>query len=280
MTMVDGPVFRGVRLGCGALALLLSVAGCEAPPARPSGTAQASKAASVPARVPFVDTYCTAEDPRFAERPSPDPLGRKFRVAFLQLSIVERDPKEADAKRVQDMSGGQMRTWMCFRQQAEDSPSARNLKASEDLAKSFQNYMKSSRSYRELRMDGMRFADPVVQRFVKARNDGEALSGELSQRYPNLFSADSGAFPLDVIVLMARSPDPASMATCFEAWLVGLPEHADLADARKPWGIFQADRGYPSPWDAIAAALFKLSDAQFKGLEPANPLDHAWLEEE
>ena len=279
MRKVDDTVFRTMHLWCGALALLLSVAGCAATSARPSGAAKASGATAVLARVPFVDTYCTTEDPRFSERPSPDPLGRKFHIAFLQLSIVDRDPKETDAQRVKDMSHGK-NTWMCFRQQAEDSASARNLKQSESLAKSFQDYMKASRRYLELRMDGMRFANPSVQRFVRARNDGEALSGELSQRYPNLFSADPGAFPLDVIVLMARSPDPASMATCFEAWLVGLPEHAALADARKPGGIFRADRGYPSPWDAIAAALFKLSDNQFEGLEPANPLDHAWLEEE
>ena len=46
----------------------------------------------------------------------------------------------------------------------------------------------------------------------------------------------------------------------------------------KKKAVFPVEEGWLSPYDAIAAALFKLSAEQFSGLEAANPNDHYWIE--
>lgn len=247
--------------------------------AGPSGAA----GKDVPLRRPPVDGHYTGVKPDFAGRFNPDPLGRKFRVAFLTLQSCERHDGETDDDRVERMMVTFARHWMVFREQAAQSKAAtRELNVHSELGKAFRASLIASRKSHETtlqwHLSSRKIVDPDARAFAWFRDNLTLLNAELEELYPNLFSSDESAFPLDIVLLMAWSPASDPVESLYEAWVVGLPEHAVLEGWRARGGIFRAEEGYTDPHDAIAAALFKLTDGQFEGLAPANPRDHDWLE--
>lgn len=225
---------------------------------------------------PIPNGYFTGAVPDFAERQTNDALERKFKVKYLTVSFV-KCADSSIAKEVVAKEGNDpfMRTYMQLRE------NARGYDAS--VRKTVMNSQISWRNYQKLILNSLwreyGLSDEDKD-FIDKRDDMDYHNEELSRRYPNLFSTDKTAFPLDIVVIAAFDPSGCERTrTMYEAWLIGLPEHSDIYKNYGKKAIFPPEKGWLSPYDAIAAALFKLSVEQFEGLEPANPNDHIWLEQ-
>lgn len=292
---------------------------------------------------PRPDGYYTGVEPKFAERGNPDPLGRKFRVAFLQAfphpcmyipnnlgyndRVLFRKVFPDSSAHLTEYRGqpgyhldtGELRpavekelaapvfSIMPCREQAVDSQALkRHLEI--DSPEGVQTLRKTG-------IEQCRLGERVIAQFLANTYDPDMtysmsspvdhaflegypseawtrkLNQELAARYPALFSSDVSAFPLDVWIVVAFDRSgrecfarygPERIRSLYEAWLLGLPEHAAVTfhDTVTQGAVFPAVQAYTDPYDAIAAAVFKLTEAQLEGLEPANPNDHIASEEE
>lgn len=244
---------------------------------------------------PEPDGYYTGEQADFANRFNPDPKGRKFRVAYLHISLQSIDGqvgasaiKAAVRKSLSPSYGSYMR----FREQAMAARQGQDGQKNNELENSFRASVKSSLAYDRANirfhraaadvvaaggwdMHGGVFGEPTPHEFAEHWEDMEFLNAELASRYPALFTTDGSGFPLDIAMIGLYTKGNPVVRTRFEAWCIGLPEHAftGWSYALTPSEVFL------DPYDSIAAAVFKLTDEQFEGLEPANPKDHEWLEE-
>lgn len=244
---------------------------------------------------PPVDGHYAGKSHDFAGRFNPDPLGRKFRVAYLTPDLVKVDhamgPQALQWVLVQDLSVT-FQGYMAFREQARNNERAemRRNESERDFLKAHFAFSETQISHclaaaEVAKMQGGRgrlmfdfsylLGESVPYEFMSHRHDMDSLNAQLASRYPNLFTTESSGFPLDVAMLGFYVPQNAPPFTRarFEAWLMGLPE--DAVQLR----IFEAEEAFLDPYEAVAAAVFKLTDEQFEGLEPANPKDHEWLEQ-
>lgn len=244
---------------------------------------------------PQPDGYYTGGHPDFAKRFNPDPQGRKFCVAYLRICLKDIEGLtggtaiKADAEKAMDVFYG---SYMGFREQAKDSHRGQYYKTSKEMFDTGQASVKSNFAYEKSKIElyvaaahlvavggwnanGGVLGEPVPSEFAKHWEDMAFLNAELATRYPNLFTSDESGFPLDLTMIGLYKKDNPVERTRFEAWCVGLPEHANIG-----WeNVFKPSEVFLDPYEAVAAALFKLTDEQFEGLEPANPKDHDWLEE-
>lgn len=242
---------------------------------------------------PVPDGYYTGEKHDFANRFNPDPKGRKFRVAFMDIrlkevnDIVGAEGFKRTAQKTMDVFMGD---YLTFREQGKDSHQRKYYEENPELMAAALSSMKSGFSYAQTHIafflagadvvaaggwnrNGGALGEPEAREFMRHREDAGYINAELARRYPGLFTAEESGFPLEVAMIgLVTTSDPV-VRTRFEAWLVGLPEHA----TRTGWGAFMPEEVHLSPYDAIAAAMFKLTDEQFEGLEPANPKDHEWV---
>ena len=239
---------------------------------------------------PQPDGYYTGGRADSAYRSNPDPLGRKFRVAYLSVYATKWE-YSANARREMSaaVKGDVAFRYMALREQAENSP-ARNA-LSDGMVRAQAAACRSGRTFVLTWLANARdpkklysMASPRDQAFLAGYPGPDWLrriNSELAARYPSLFSPEADAFPLDVVVeiLFDGSGNTRRRSLC-EAWLLGIPEHASITyhDTVTDDAIFKAEEGFLDPHDAIAAAVSKLTEAQLEGLEPANPRDHEWLE--
>ena len=248
---------------------------------------------------PEPDGYYTGERPDFANRFNPDPQGRKFRVAYLCIRLESIEGKvggeaiETAAENAMSLFYG---TYMRFREQAtrfrEQTMASRQGQNDQKLEDAFRASVKSGFSYERSNIkyhlaaanlvaaggwdaNGGVLGEPTPHEFARHCEDMEFLNAELASRYPDLFTTDESGFPLDIAMIGLYTQGYPFVRTRFEAWCIGLPEHANVG-----WNYaFQASEVFLDPYDSIADAVFQLTDEQFEGLEPANPKDHDWLEE-
>lgn len=286
---------------------------------------------------PRPDGYYTGIEPKFAERGNPDPLERKFRVAFLHAfphpclyvpnnmdyndRVLFKKVFPDSCAYIAQYSGrpgyhpdtGELRgavekelaastfCVMPFREQAVESQ-AHKQHLETDSPASYQTTRALGPALYD--KDGALIAeylantyDPDKARSMSSPIDHAFLEGypsetwmrhlneELAARCPAVFSADASAFPLDVWIVVAfdrggrecfARHGPERIRSLYEAWLLGLPEHATITfhDTVTQGALFRADQAYTDPYDAIAAAVFKLSPEQLENLDPANPNDH------
>lgn len=240
---------------------------------------------------PQPDGYYTGGQADPAARINPDPLGRKFRVAYLSVYATKWDyPDNARREMSAAVKGDVAFRYMALREQAENSPARKAL--SESMVRTQMAVCRTGRTFVLNWLANVRdpkklysMASPRDQAFLAGYPGAEWLrrvNSELAARYPSLFSREADAFPLDVVVeiLFDGSGNKRIRSLC-EAWLLGIPEHASITyhDTVTDDAIFKAEEGFLDPHDAIAAAVSKLTEAQLEWLEPANPRDHEWLEE-
>ena len=247
--------------------------------------------------VEFVDPprsdYYTGAVPDFSIRQSPYRNGRKFRVANLLVATgnVELSP---DAKTgMEDLVRENFANYyMRIRRQAADSPARKSMtprifNATRSVVVSFNAYYAENTAKLIANSQNPRMkysiAAPVDQSFLNGYGTKRwirEVNDELIRRHPNLFSDDETAFPVDIVMGMLYDGNGRQRSrSLYEAWLVGLPEHANITpeDCYKNGGIFQAEQGYCDPYDTIAAALFKVNSSQLDWIEPANPEDYEWI---
>lgn len=245
---------------------------------------------------PEPDGYYTGELADFANRFNPDPKGRKFRVAYLRLdmeSIEGVAGGDAIKSAVEKSMNADFEVYMAFREQAKASPRGQYFQENNELGNGFRRNIKNFFTSDRLKIKvylasadvvaaggtdklGGILGEPTPYEFAQHWEDMDYLNAELTSRYPRLFTTDESGFPLDIVMIgLYRMGNPV-VRMRFESWCVGLPEHANI-DWRQR--VFKPSEAFLDPYDAIAAALFKLTDKQFEGLEPANPNDHNWLEE-
>lgn len=245
---------------------------------------------------PEPDGYYTGEQPDFANRFNPNPKGRKFRVAYLRFHMESIEGVEGGAaikSAVEKSMYAIFEPYMAFREQAKASHPANYLQNDIKLGDSFRASVKNHFAYERTNIKvylasadvvaaggsdklGGILGEPTPYEFAQHWEDMDYLNAELTSRYPRLFTTDESGFPLDIVMIgLYRMGNPV-VRMRFESWCVGLPEHANI-DWRQR--VFKPSEAFLDPYDAIAAALFKLTDKQFEGLEPANPNDHNWLEE-
>lgn len=256
---------------------------------------------------PQLDGYYTGIDPRFATRRNPDPQGRKFRVAFIQvfshackyipnnMGIGNRPGyhlEEGELRAVveKELKGAAYNV-MPFREQALESGAHKYYLDSPDLYRAARKTAHSKYGAEEALVakflantydprKAYSMASPIDHAFLEGWPSAawtRKLNAELEMRYPEVFSSDASAFPLDVWLVVAfDAAGPQRVRSLYEAWLLGVPEHATITfhDTVTEGAIFQAEQAHTDPYDAIAAAVFKLSAEQLENLEPANPNDH------
>lgn len=246
---------------------------------------------------PVPDGYYTGEKQDFAGRFNPDPQGRKFRVAYLDVccesvdGMTGGDSLQSAAEKRMDYA---FADYMGFREQARESDRARYYQRNPSMGESAKQLMHSKLSSENARINyllasanlvaaggwaaaGGAFGEQTPHEFMQHRTDANHLNAELERRYPGLFTTEEGGFPLEIATIGLYTQSDPVVRTRFEAWLVGLPEHAALKWVVGP-KVFPASEVFLDPYEAIAAALFKLTDEQFEGLVPPNPKDHEWME--
>ncbi len=268
---------------CGALAaaMLLAFAGMGC------ATGMATPKKPITHVPPVPDGYYTGNAPDFAFRFNPDPLGRKFRVAHLLLDFSNWESGKTARECANPAAVAIL--YLPLREQAAQSPRAVDIRRKNgeqsirDLCKTF--YGPDGLVAGTLNRIANASSTTETDRAFLQRHwhDMDALNRELERHYPNLFSTEESAFPLDVVVtIVFDSTLGKRKNSLYEGWLVGVPEHARIvekkADGRAP-DYFPATEAFTNPCEAIAAALFKLGDEEFEGLERANPRDYEWLEE-
>lgn len=276
-----------------ALVLAAAMGGgcCLAPPRPPPPPPKNTQENSLRWVDPAPDGYYTGARPNFAYRSNPDPLGRKFRVAFLRMRLHSVDGKAGeDVKAVtQSTMRGLSTGYLPLRKWERDI--ARGVRDPGDnppngtfpkLEKSYFAYEKSSINFINAvagdssNKQGGAFGEPGPRGFARHWNDVDYLNAELASRYPALFTTSWSGFPVEIAMVGLFTESRPVTRTRFEAWIVGLPEHDNAAGKM----LFTPSEVYLDPYAAIAASLFKLSDTQFRGLAATEPGDFRWLVEE
>ena len=231
---------------------------------------------------PEPDGYYTGRVPNFGARSNPDPQKRKFRVAYLQVDFSRWDTG-AGARECMEPTFFEI-LYLPLREQAAKSPRGVRIRGTDMGASTkelFNNlYGLSTEQLEKMASSGSTHESDKQFLHSYWRN-AKALNAELERRYPKLFSSSPSAFPLDVLLGYLADTTPGQRRnSLYEAWLFGLPEHANPPeeddDGETPDCLVRKE-AFRDPFDAIAAALFKLSKEEFEKLEPANPKDHRWL---
>lgn len=270
-----------------ALPLLVAAligAGCVAPGA---GTR------SVEFIDPPLSDYYQGEASGFDYRSAPGSTSRKYRVVNLQLAThnIERYP-DINAGVESEIQRDFAQYYMPCREQASASPvrcdmTQRQLDASRSVIVSFNAFYAKNTAKLIANSENPRMtysiANPIDQTFLRGYGSKRwirEINDELVRRYPNLFSNDETAFPVDLLMeMMYDGSGRRRTRSLYEAWLVGLPEHADITigDCVNPGRLFKAKQAYTNPYDAIAAAIFKEDASRLDWMEPANPSDYEWI---
>lgn len=239
---------------------------------------------------PPVSTYYRGGTPDFASKGNPDPLGRKFRIGNIWIEICRCADFFAPGVGIEeDVASNVAKNFMPLRSQASASEAYTKLKPDLLAAKKesaiyrfnfilFEQYKNTMPGKYKYNM-----ASPSDIAFLDGYPSGDwlwRLNNELSTRFPSLFSNDSEAFPVDAVLCIAYDGIGANRKESIsEAWLLGLPQHGSLTttDCNGKTALFNAKEGFTSHYDALAAALFKLSPPQWDQLARSNPDDFAWL---
>ena len=288
---------------------LLAVVLCLGCVVTQTQAAPASSARVNPERYvePAKDGYYKAIDHHFEAMHLPDPRQRKFKVARFTTLLVEAPPSMeclhaaakgkiqpiymADAAAAIREGMRQFTTLMALREQAAGSfayraiggePGSKLDAAARELARA---KLRRFRAFAASAVADAKAAqmypanslgeEKAIRLWDVYRNNPSALTAELARRYPNAFSTDAGAFPLDIVICGAwTKPGFRISAPVYEAFALGLPEHAQLAGWKSnDEGVFETSEGFADPVDAVAAALFRLSAEQLDGIQPMNPKD-------
>ena len=262
---------------------------------------------------PTPDGYFTDEKHDFNSQMTLDPQQRKFRIEYLWVEMNYLASHDSPKAAIKAGTKIIFFPYMGLREQAQSSDWGKFCTGGkgsqrEEAAK---GVTKSIRSHSPLTLEWIRYKKE--REFVKQCNDVVAINGELSRRFPNLFTTDPSGFPLTILLCGAfgttRGPEGVVQPkTIYEAWLIGIPEHADLKNEYDPDTFlatlrqsltyakdlhltiaispltpdpraFPQTEAFTDPYDAFAASLFKLSPEQWESLDPANPDDYLWLSE-
>lgn len=232
---------------------------------------------------PPVGEYFKGSTPNLNAKPALDPANRKFRLAYLWTEYARAGADNASSKKaVEEKMHFFMYLYMSLREQASKSRHHDIFAGTPALEAAMRKAAISGSEgpFIDLFLEKGTVGDPVGRAFGERRSDVPAIAAELAARYPNLFTTDDDGFPLDVVICgVFTAPWEMRVKTAFEAWLIGTPEHADLADwdSSNSQSGFTASECFLDPYEAIAAAVHKLTRLQFEWLEPANPKDHDWL---
>lgn len=242
---------------------------------------------------PPVTSYFTGEVPDFANRQTKDPQTRKIRIANLWVEcIAGHYVNIADFKKVAGAVENKMSDFafefLPLRKQAAGSKA--RLRLSDDMVAALQKVCRYRRN--SVLFEKYKYSVPGKYKYTMMYpSDWEFLDGypgeewlhrvnaELSNRYPNLFSMEDDAFPVDAVMALVHDPvGGGRIKTVYEAWLLGVPFHAEIiTEDFREGRIFKADRAFLDPHEALAASLFKLSESDWEGLEKGNPNDFSWL---
>lgn len=293
---------RTAKQMAGTLVVLLLAAAmgggcCMAPPRPPpprntqerNTQERNTQARSIQWVDPAPDGYYTGARPNFANRANPDPAGRKFRLAFLRIRIHSVDGK-TDGGMVKAVAQSTMRGldtgYLPLRKRERDRARGMgnpdNNAPGDNIVKLEQSYFAYEKSMIDYANATARykqrgvFGEPVPRGFAHHWDDMDYLNAELASRYPALFTTSWSGFPVEIAMVALYTEKSPEVRTRFEAWLVGLPDNPNGAGMP----VFMPTEAFLDPYDAIAAAFFKLTDAQFRGLEATEPGDHRWLEKE
>ena len=239
---------------------------------------------------PPVGDYYKGGTPDFASRLNPDPKSRKIRIGniWIDTSFCRDFSNARDI--VEHCSWSVANTFMPLREQSKNSTAFTAIEPPEWVA-AIRN--ECIYAFYGVLFDQYKSQRPHDYKYVMAsRSDLDFLSGyptkdwlwhlnsELANRYPSLFSLSDDAFPVDVLLVMLYDGEGTyRRESLCEAWILGLPQHGSLTrnDCAMKGGVFKAEEGFTSPYDALAAAPFKLSEWQWEELQPSNPNDFAWL---
>lgn len=254
---------------CGAV-----LAGCMS---IPSGTPNST--AHYPSVAPEPNGYYTGKNHDFANRANPDPLERKFHVAYLRVTFLPTDaaPELARLREENPLKG---------------APTVEELKeiVRETLAVNLSSNavfaMKSM--YENMPARGLKprilpTIDseagprlPGAQRAIFGESiwscgmDVNRFNGELEKRYPNFFTTGGDGFPLALAMVGLYSSQKPEIRTCYEAWVVGVPEDGEWV---RP---LQAGEAFIDAYEACAAAVLALTEDQLEGLEKAEQGRRIW----
>ena len=186
-----------------ALVLAAAMGGgcCLAPPRPPPPPPKSTQERSLQWVDPAPDGYYTGAWPNFAQRANPDPLGRKFRVAFLRIRLNSVDGKAGEEVKAVAQSNmrGLSTGYLPLRKREKDiarglcDPGDNNAKGNPprlekaffDYETSFINYLcaiaadsnKTSGRFRGARAAGIRA--PLERRGLPQRRIGEPVSSAL-----------------------------------------------------------------------------------------------------
>lgn len=295
-----------------SVAVCVLCLGCVVPQTQ---TVPASPAGVRPERYvePARDGYYTGANHHFEARKLPGSLSRRFKVARLTTLLVEapasvecihavaKGVKQpiymADAAAAIQKRMNQFAFVMTLREQAVGSLAYKAVRgesgssldvAAHNLARAM---LDAFRADAELAVNNAKRAnmfpanslgeEKAIRLWDVYRKNPSALTAELAHRYPNAFSTASDAFPLDIVICGAwTKPGFRISAPVYEAFALGLPEHAQLAgwQPRNNGGVFETSEAFADPVDAVAAAVFRLSAEQLDGLQPMNPNDGCLFE--
>ena len=238
---------------------------------------------------PPVGDYYKGGAPDFASRSNPDPKSRKIRIGNIWIDTSFCDDFHNAKDKVEECSAIIASNFMPLREQSKHTPAFTELESPDLVA--------AMRDISIYWFNGVLFEQYKSERPFKYayamvnRADLDFLSGypaqdwlwhlnsELANRYPSLFSLSDDAFPVDVFVVMLYDGRGTHRSeTLYEAWILGVPQHGSLTrKCRRKGEVFKGEEGFTSPYDALVAALFKLSAWQWEELQPSNPNDFAWL---
>lgn len=239
--------------------------GCVAPPTGGgSGTASSVD--------PEPNGYYTGEVHDFAARANPDPLGRKFQVAYLRVHFMPTDvaPDMARLREENPLAGAP--TVEELKQIVGETLamylSPDTVSAMKSMYANMPAWAVKPRIFPTI--DGEAAPRlPGAQRAIFGESirqcgmDVNRFNAELEKRYPNLFTTGGNGFPLTLAMVGLYSSQNPDVRTCYEAWVIGVPEDGGWV---RP---LQAEEAFLDAWEASAAAVLALTEDQFEGLERA-----------
>lgn len=283
--------------------LLAAGSGCMAPMLVGGGAASSVD--------PAPNGYYTGESHDFAARANPDPLGRKFRVAYVRAHFIptdvtsdlarmrkafmEMDSEEVTRKAFMKATEEDKLRMASMREETDEVPTVEELK--EAVGLSMTSFLSTNAVF-GLKQSMTEARNPLnTKPHVVTTYDGEAirrlpgglrailgesiwqcfrdvnlLNVELEKRYPNLFTTGGNGFPLSLAMIGLYSSKNPDIRTCYEAWAIGVPEDGEWV---RP---LEAGEAFIDAYEASAAALLALTEEQCEGLERAEPGRRIWQE--
>lgn len=256
---------------CGAV-----LAGCMS---IPSGTPNST--AHYPSVAPEPNGYYTGKNHDFANRANPDPLERKFHVAYLRVHFMPTDAAPDMARRREENPLVGAPTVEELKQIVGETLA---MYLSPDTVSSMKSMYANLPSWAVKprlfpTIDGEAAPRlPGAQRTIFGESiwqcgmDVNRFNAELEKRYPQLFTTAGNGFPLTLAMVGLYSSQNPDIRTCYEAWVIGVPEDGEWV---RP---LQAGEAFIDAWEASAAAVFALTEDQLEGLERAESGQRIWQE--